>query len=116
MSKGLTIVSHQEEWVKIIDLAGEITTADEMLQEQILPQGSEIKALVFNFAGVDYINSAGISLLIRVVRQAREKSVAALGYGLSDHYHKIFQMVGLNSYLYLYPNETAALAAAGLIR
>jgi len=116
MGKGLKIVAHQEEWVEIIELSGEITKSDEVLPEEILSQDSGIRALVFDFTGVNYINSAGISLLIRLVRMVREKSVAVLAYGLSDHYQKIFKMVGLSNYLYLYPNESAALAAAGLIR
>ena len=115
MSKTLQISSREEEWVKIVELSGEITMSDEGLSNQILPPSKEIKALVLHFAKVDYINSAGIALLIRVVRQAREKPIAVLAYGVSNHYVKIFQMVGLTNYLYLYPNEATALAAAGLI-
>jgi len=116
MDKGLQIISREEEWVKIIELSGEITKSDEVSLDQILPPSQEIKAVVLNFSRVDYINSAGIALLIRVVRLAREKPIAVLAHGVNSHYKKIFQMVGLTNYLYIYPNEATALAAAGLIR
>ncbi|KUO73012.1 MAG: hypothetical protein APF81_23960 [Desulfosporosinus sp. BRH_c37] len=116
MAKGLQIISREEEWVKIIELSGEITKSDEVPPDQILPPSQEIKAVVLNFSKVEYINSAGIALLIRVVRLAREKPIAVLAHGLNSHYEKIFNMVGLTNYLYIYPNEGTALAAAGLIR
>lgn len=116
MDKGLQLTTREEEWVKIIELSGEITKSDEVSPDQILPPSQEITAVLLDFTKVDYINSAGIALLIRLVRQAREKPIAILGYGVSSHYQKIFQMVGLTHYLYLYPDETTALAAAGLIR
>ncbi|GAB6173132.1 STAS domain-containing protein [Paradesulfitobacterium aromaticivorans] len=116
MSKGLHISTRTEERVQIIELAGELTQPDAILPEQILPPEAEIIAVVFNFTKVDYINSAGIALLIRLVRQAREKQTAVLAFGVSNHYQKIFTMVGLTNYLYLYPDEEMALAAAGLIK
>ncbi len=116
MSKGLIITTHAEERVMIIELSGELTKPDAILPEQILPPDTQIMAVVFNFTAVEYINSAGIALLIRLVRRAREQQAAVLAYGVSNHYQKIFNMVGLTSYLYLYPDEATALAAAGLIR
>lgn len=101
---------------RLIDLSGEITKSDAVSPDQILPTKQETKAVVLNFTEINYINSTGIALLIRVVRQARDQSIAVLRYAVSSHYQKIFQMVGLTNYLYLYPDETTALAAAGLIR
>jgi len=74
------------------------------LPEEVLPKSRVMKAVVLNFCAVDYINSSGIDLLIRLVRQARDKSLTVPANDVSEHYQKIFQMVGLTIYFYSYPD------------
>lgn len=112
MTTSLQIASREEENVRIINFIGDLTQSDEDLAKLILPSD---RAVILNFTQVDYINSAGIAQLIRLVRQAQENRVTVLVHGVSPHYQKIFHMVGLTSYLYLYPDEKSALAAAGII-
>jgi len=112
MAKSLQIASREEENVRIIDLTGDLTQSEEDLAKLILPSD---RALILNFTQVDYINSAGIAQLIRLVRSVQENRVTVLAHGVSTHYQKIFQMVSLTNYLYLYPDEKSALAAAGIM-
>jgi anti-anti-sigma factor len=94
----------------VIDLKGEVTTfADEAITtayEQASKAGAE--NILFNFSAVDYMNSAGISIIIGVLTEARQADQRLLLTGLTPHYRKIFQMMGLTQYAPVFDDEDAA--------
>jgi anti-anti-sigma factor len=94
----------------VIDLKGEVTTfADEAITtayQRASEQGAE--NILFNFSAVDYMNSAGISIIIGVLTEARKADQRLLLTGLTPHYRKIFQMMGLTQYAPVFDNEDAA--------
>lgn len=63
--------------------------------------------LVIDFTDVPYINSAGIALLIRLVRIGLKAGYRTFAFGVSAHYQKLFRMVGLTEYMAIYPSEYA---------
>ena len=65
-------------------------------------------ALVLDFTGVPYINSAGIAVLIRLVRTGRKAGFRTYAFGVNAHYQKLFRMVGLTELMAIYPSEYAA--------
>jgi anti-anti-sigma factor len=97
--------------VMIIDLVGDLTTfADEAVNGAygtVTDQGA--KNIILNFRQNDYINSAGIAILISVVTEARHRDQSILMTGLSQHFQKIFRMVGLTQYADIYPTLDDAL-------
>ena len=99
----------------VIDLHGEVTTfADEAINRayrQASEQGAE--NILLNFAGVDYLNSAGISIVIGVLTEARKADQRLLITGLTPHYHKVFSMMGLAQYAPVFDNEDAARESLG---
>jgi anti-anti-sigma factor len=97
----------------IIDLVGDVTTFAEEAINQAYQSASADGAtnIVFNFRENDYINSAGIAILIGVVTEARKRDQKLLMTGLSPHFQKIFRMVGLTQYADLYPSVEDALAS-----
>jgi len=99
--------------VVIIDLYGEINASAEAKMEEAYAQASRQNPTValLNFEGVDYINSTGIALIVRLLTQARQAGCRLLAYGLSDHYIEIFQITRLAEFIEIYPDETSALAA-----
>jgi len=99
--------------VVIIDLYGEINASAEAKMEEAYAQASRQNPTValLNFEGVDYINSTGIALIVRLLSQARQAGCRLLAYGLSDHYVEIFQITRLAEFIEVYPDETSALAA-----
>lgn len=108
----MQITSQEKENIRIISLSGDLTQAEGNLTELIQPAD---RALILNFSDVNYINSAGIAQLICLLRETQEKKLTVLVHSVSSHYQKIFEMVGLTKYLYLYPDEKSALAAAGIM-
>lgn len=72
---------------------------------QELSQGAP-KALGLNFSATDYMNSAGIGLIINIVEDALHSSMKVYAYGLGSHYRKLFGMVGLNERLIMVTSES----------
>ncbi|MDM8521444.1 STAS domain-containing protein [Anaerolineales bacterium HSG6] len=97
----------------VIDLMGDVTTfAEEAINQAYQSISSDgASNIVFNFRENDYINSAGIAILIGIVTEARKRDQKLLMTGLSAHFQKIFRMVGLTQYADLHPSVDDALSA-----
>ncbi|WP_027417976.1 STAS domain-containing protein [Aneurinibacillus terranovensis] len=67
------------------------------------------RCILFDMSQVHYLNSAGIALLIRFVREAKQRNYSCYAHSISSHYQKIFRIVGLMSYMELFPDEFTAL-------
>ncbi len=95
----------------IIDLHGKLDAFAGDLWDRACAQiGQEVKTILLNFGGVDYISSTGIALVIGLIVQATKVGRRLLACGLSDHYIKIFQVARLADYISIFPDEAAALA------
>ena len=68
--------------------------------------------VLLNFAGVDYINSTGIALIVGLLAKARAAHRRLIVCGLSEHYVEIFQITRLSDFMTMFPNEESALAGA----
>jgi anti-anti-sigma factor len=55
--------------------------------------------VVLDFGAVDYINSTGIALIVRLLAEARRDHREVVALGLSDHYREIFRITRLSDYL-----------------
>lgn len=66
---------------------------------------AHVDAIGMNFTGSDYLNSAGIGLIISLVEDAAEEGRQVFGFGLPSHYRKLFGMVGLTERMTLVDSE-----------
>ncbi len=66
---------------------------------------SKVRAVGFNFSSTDYMNSAGIGLIINLVEDATQSGRKVFAYGLGSHYRKLFGMVGLTERIILVADE-----------
>ena len=107
-------VRHQS-GVAIIGLRGEINAfAEEALNAAYAEaEGRRPEVILLNFAGVDYINSTGIALIVGLLARARASHTRLVACGLSDHYVEIFNITRLADFMTVFPNEASALAAVG---
>jgi anti-anti-sigma factor len=110
MAQELKVTARRVTPVTVLDLQGDVT----MFAEAELTRAyhgaidSGTRELVLNFAGTDYINSAGIAIIISLLTEARASGVTLVISGLSSHYQKIFRMVGLTQYAEVFDTEEAA--------
>lgn len=107
----LNVSTRERDGVAIIDLVGDVTTfAEEKINSayaQVTSNGA--KQILMNFRQNDYINSAGIAILIGVVTEVNRNSQKLAISGLSQHFQKIFRMVGLAQYADIYQDEDEAI-------
>jgi anti-anti-sigma factor len=95
--------------VWIIDFIGDLTTfADQQVNTAYQQIPNECQAFGINFTQCDYINSAGIAVIINLATQTRRNNQHVVVYGLSSHYQKLFHMVGLSDYLITCDSEADA--------
>jgi anti-anti-sigma factor len=69
------------------------------------------KRVLFNFTGLDYMNSSGIGLLVTLLIRANRQGNHIGAFGLSPHYRDIFELTRLDEAIQIYDDESAALAA-----
>ena len=104
-------VRHQP-GVAIIDLAGDINAAAEAALQTAYAaaESQNPKTILLNFSAVDYMNSTGIALIVRLLTQARKSQRRLVSYGLNDHYREIFRITSLVDFIGIFPDEATALA------
>ncbi|SFT25808.1 STAS domain-containing protein [Paenibacillus sp. BC26] len=77
--------------------------------EQESELGRSIRFLALDLTKVDYINSGGMAVLIRLARMGSKAGVHTFAWGITPHYEKLFRMVGLTEFMMIYPNEFAVM-------
>ena len=63
--------------------------------------------VVLDFAAVDYINSTGIALIVRLLAEARRDHREVIALGLSDHYREIFRITRLSDFMDIVEGDAA---------
>lgn len=99
--------------VVVLDLQGEINAfAEERLNAAYAEaEAQSPEVILLNFAGVDYINSTGIAIIVGLLAQARKHRRRLLACGLSEHYVEIFHITRLADFMSVFPDEHTALAS-----
>lgn len=103
-----------EDKLALIDLRGEVTALAEKritsAYERAVAQHPQ--SVILNFSDVGYINSAGMAILITLLTKAQNGGEKLCAFGLSTHFQKIFEIVGLLKYVPHFANEAEARAHA----
>jgi len=73
-------------------------------------QGAVSKILI-QFEEAAYINSGGIAVLIQILAQTKKNNQQIGITGLSDHFKKIFGMVGITKFAHIYNSLQEAVAS-----
>lgn len=94
----------------LIDLNGEIDAAAEEHLNDAYAEATAgaTETVLLNFAGVDYINSTGIALIVGLLAQARRDRIDVTACGLADHYREIFEITRLSDFMQIFPDEASA--------
>ena len=98
----------------VIDIEGDFTGAveEELMQAYGQASTPTTRSIILNFAGLDYMNSSGIGLLVTLLIRANRQKQRLLACGLSEHYTNIFEITQLSDAIRIHPDEATALAAA----
>jgi anti-sigma B factor antagonist len=101
--------------VAVVDIKGEVTAGCEPVLMSAYEEASEpgTSRLVLNFAGLEYMNSGGIGMLVTLLVRANRQRQQLAAYGLSEHYREIFELTRLDEAITIYEDEASALSVAG---
>src|SRR5436190_1367397 len=107
MANGVEATLREAPPLTVIDLRGEITAFGDAAVNRAYQTASAqgAKNILLNLAQVDYLNSAGISIIIGVLTEARRADQRLLITGLTPHYEKIFSLMGLSQYVPIFESE-----------
>jgi anti-sigma B factor antagonist len=107
-------VREVSEVARVIEIKGDITAASEDVLMDAYNRASEpgVRAIVLSFAGLDYMNSGGIGLLVTLLVRAQRQRQRVLAFGLSDHYRQIFELTRLDEAVGIHDSEDEALEEA----
>jgi len=102
------------EKASIIDVQGELTAFAESVLMDAYNQASDgqVRAIILNFEGLEYMNSSGIGLLVTLLIRINREKQQLLTYGLSEHYRSIFQITRLDDAIAIHDSEEEAIRAA----
>ena len=109
-----TRVRSADDGVAVIELTGDVTAAceNELMDAYHEAGRAEIRGIVLDFTGLDYMNSSGIGLLVTLLVRARREGRQVSAFGLSDHYRQIFELTRLDEVISVHTDEGQAVAAA----
>ena len=109
-----TRVRFADDGVAVIELTGDVTAACETeLMDAYREAGrADVRGIVLDFTGLDYMNSSGIGLLVTLLVRAKREGRQLSAYGLSDHYRQIFELTRLDEVISVHDDEEGALTAA----
>ncbi len=98
----------------VLDIRGDITSGSEAALMGAYGEAAAhgAKTILLNFAGLEYMNSGGIGLLVTLLIRANRAKQRLMACGLSEHYRQIFELTRLNDAIGIFPSEAEALRAA----
>ena len=97
--------------VTLFDIRGDVTALSEPFLNDAYTKAIDqgVVKILFKFKKDIYINSGGIALLIQILAETKKNNQLAGITGLSDHFKKIFNMVGITKFAKIYDSVEAAL-------
>lgn len=115
MSAELKIETEKLKDVAVLKMEGDVTSFAETDLMGAFDAGLSAgdKKFILDFTKVDYINSSGIAIVIQILSKAKKAEVKVVCCGLTPHFQKVFEMVGLKKYTEILPGREEALQHLG---
>ena len=112
-SNEITIENHGT--VTVMEIQGDITAFSEpSLNEAYRKANTEgATRILLKIDEGSYINSGGIAILIQILAQTKKNNQMIGLTGISDHFKKIFHMVGITKFANIHNSLEEALQTMG---
>ena len=111
MSKDIKVSTSQEGDVAVINIKGDVTavTGQVIKDAYQIDSVSGSRKVLLAFDKDCYINSGGLAFLIDIASECRKKDQKIHTSGLSEHFQKIFHMVGLTRCMSIFDTADSAM-------
>jgi len=107
--KQITVETHGP--VTLFNIKGDVTNTSEPFFKEAYgnPGMGDVSTILLKFDENAYINSGGIAVLIQLLAETNRKNQRVGITGLSEHFRKIFGMVGITKFATIYPSVEEAM-------
>ena len=97
--------------VTVMEIRGDITAFSEPVFNEAYQKANSQGAtkILLKIDEGSYINSGGIAILIQILAQTKKNNQAIGITGISDHFKKIFHMVGITKFAQIHNSLTESL-------
>ena len=97
--------------VTLFDVSGDVNRFSEPFFKDAYAQvdSQETKKILLKFHEKAYINSEGLKVLIQLLAKTNKNQQQVGIVGLSEHFKKIFRMVGITKFATIFASVTEAL-------
>ena len=96
----MTITKKQENGTLTLSLTGRLdTTTATQLQSALMPAFDESAEIKLDFAGLAYVSSAGLRVLLMGQKAAKSKNVSMALRNVSDEIMEVLEMTGFTEML-----------------
>ncbi len=104
----ITLETHGE--LTFFDIRGDVTILSEPFLNEAYENvnNQDTSKILLKFEESAYINSGGISILIQILSKTKKNNQEIGITGLSDHFKKIFNMVGITKFAHIYETREEA--------
>jgi anti-anti-sigma factor len=111
MKQETEINLEKQDDITIFDVQGDVTAFSEPFFNQAYQTAKDQGAnkLLLKFTEDAYINSGGIAILIQLLAQTKRNNQQICIAGLSNHFKKIFNMVGITKFAQIYKTVDEAI-------
>ena len=106
----LSFITTVRDGVLIVELRGAIESALCLDAAMDVALKSPVSNIIISLTGIEYINSAGFSAVIRLSEAITESERTLYVVGLESKVHVVFHSLGAHSILNVLPNLDDALA------
>ena len=104
----------QQNDITFLQIQGDITSQSETVINDAYQEADDqgaAKKILIQFEEDAYINSGGIAVLIQILAHTQKRNQRVGITGLSDHFKKIFNMVGIAKFAGIYNTVEDAIEA-----
>jgi anti-anti-sigma factor len=95
LMNGLHVSKETNDTTVILNLHGVLDISTTSSIEPHLEELEAVDVLIFDFKGLDFIDSTGIGSIINAIHLSQEKGFILRLQGINDMTHQVFEMVGL---------------------
>lgn len=104
------MIETKENGITILAISGNLDAeGTQAMEEKVvgLLEGGET-SLLFDFSGLDYINSSGLRVLVLAYQRLKKASGKVAICGIKDYIQEVFEVSGYDKIFPLYPTKDAA--------
>lgn len=111
MNKDIEVSISQLDDVGVINIKGDVSAVTgEVIKDAYMNDGiTGMSKILFAFDKDCYINSGGLAFLIDIASEGRKKGQKMHASGLSEHFQKIFHMIGLTRCISVFETTETAM-------